>query len=91
MKILHALVGYLAAAAFPLHWQPLAFASPMAAIDYDGYDAATKRVLPASGDIIEARQAEVIPIAILVAADISAVVLSILWVLDDDPVRGNNV
>jgi len=35
MKILHALVGYLAATALPLH--PFAFASLLAAIDNDGY------------------------------------------------------
>ena len=35
MKILHALVGYLAVTALPFH--PFAFASPLAAIDYDGY------------------------------------------------------
>ena len=33
MKILHALVGYLAVTALPF----LAFASPLATIDYDGY------------------------------------------------------
>ena len=35
MKILHALVGYLAVTALPFH--PFAFAYPLAAIDYDGY------------------------------------------------------
>ena len=35
MKILHGLVGYLAVTALPFH--PFAFASPLAAIDYDGY------------------------------------------------------
>ena len=36
MKILHALVGYLAVISLPFH--PFAFASPLAlAIDYDGY------------------------------------------------------
>ena len=35
MKILHALVGYLAATALP--FCPFAFAYPLAAIDYDGY------------------------------------------------------
>ena len=34
MKILHALVGYLAVTSLPFH--PFAFASPLA-IDYDGY------------------------------------------------------
>ena len=35
MKILHAIVGYLAVTALP--FSPFAFASPLAAIDYDGY------------------------------------------------------
>ena len=35
MKVLHALVGYLAVAALPFY--PFAFASPLAAFDYDGY------------------------------------------------------
>ena len=35
MKILDALVGYLAVTALPFH--PFAFASPLADIDYDGY------------------------------------------------------
>ena len=35
MKILHTLVSYLAATALPFH--PFAFASLLAAIDYDGY------------------------------------------------------
>ena len=52
MKILHALVGYLTLTALPFH--PFAFASPLAAIDYDGYvnttqnhidDALMKQVL----------------------------------------------
>ena len=36
MKILHALVGYLAVAALPFHPFALTFASPLAAIDNDG-------------------------------------------------------
>ena len=35
MKVLHALVSYLAVAALPFY--PFAFASPLAAFDYDGY------------------------------------------------------
>ena len=38
MKILHTLVGYLAVTALPFH----SFASPLAAIDYDGYVDTTK-------------------------------------------------
>ena len=37
MKILHALVGYLAVAALPGPFHLFAFASPLAAFDYDGY------------------------------------------------------
>ena len=35
MKILHALVGYLAVTALPFY--PFSFAYPLATIDYDGY------------------------------------------------------
>ena len=120
MKILHALVGYLAVTALPFH--PFASASPLAAIDYDGYvttqnhtdsalmnhvlgsieeacqavntqihgdSALIKRV---SGDIIEARQeVEIAPAVFVVIAVIASIVLSIVWVEGDDPVRGNYV
>ena len=119
MKILHALVGYLAATALPFH--PSAFASPLAAIDYDGYvdttqnhidgalmkhvlgsiietcqtvttqvhgdSALTKRV---PGDIIEARQLQ-IPIVFVILSVITAVSVSLIWIGDDNPVRGNDV
>ena len=94
MKILHALVGYLAATALPFH--PFSFASPLATIDYDGYDttqnqsdkALMKRV---PGDIIEARQLELIPTVFVIAAIIAGITAGILWIVDDDPVRGNDV
>ena len=38
MKILNAIVGYLAVTSLPFQcFHPFAFASPLAAIDYDGY------------------------------------------------------
>ena len=95
MKILNALVGCLAATA--LHFYPFVLASPLAAIDYDGYadsmqngDSALMKRVP--GDIIEARQAMlVIPVAVLIAAIATEVVLTIVWISSDDPVRGNDV
>ena len=100
MKILHALVGYLAATALPFPSHPFAFASPRAAIsNYDGYvpvnttlnsDGAVMKREP--GDIIETRQAAIIiPAALFVFNLIVAVVASIFWVEDDDPVRGSGI
>ena len=48
MKILHTLVGYLAVIALPLH--PFAFASPLAAIDYDGYVDTTQNHIQVDSD-----------------------------------------
>ena len=122
MKILHALVGYLTVTGPSLPFHPLAFASPLAAIDYDGYvnttqnhidDALMKHVLGtivetcqtittqnhkdhsalmkrAPGDIIEARQWET-PAVIAVAVLIADVFLGIIWIEEDDAVRGNAV
>ena len=94
MKILHALVGYLAVIALPFY--PYAFASPLAAIDYDGYVDTRqnhKYVTPmkhAPGDIIEARQSPlVIPVTGLILFLVADVVLSIVWVAGDNSVRGN--
>ena len=100
MKTIHALVGYLAATALP--FSIFAFASPVAAnIDYDGYvnttlptqshrddgGALIKRV---PGDIIEPRQAlVVVPLALFILSIVANVVLSIVWIAEDDPVRGN--
>ena len=121
MKILHALVGYLAIIALPFH--QFAFASPLAAIDYDGYvdttqnhidGALMKQVLgtivetcqtvttqnhkdgtlikPVPGDILETRQEAIIaPVAIIAFSIIASVLISLEWVGDDNPVRGNDV
>ena len=136
MKILHALVGYLAVTSLSFH--PFAFASPLAAIDYDGYvnlnttqnpidGALMKHLLDnivgacqtvayhgdyvnttqnhrdssdssslmkrIPGDVIEARLTVPlpIPIALIIVTVVATVVLSVLWVKEDDPVRGNDV
>ena len=121
MKILHALVGYLAITALP--FQVLAFPSELAAIDYDGYVNTTQNRIDGAfmkqalgtivetcqtitsqnhkdsplikrvpGDIIESRQLAVAaPVVALVLVDVAAVVLSVLWIEDDDKVRGNDV
>ena len=60
MKILHALVGYFAVTALPFHL--FAFASPLAAIDYDGYVNTTQNNIDgalmkhALGNIVESCQ-----------------------------------
>ena len=60
MKILHALVGYLAVTALPLY--PFAFAHPLASIDYDGYVNTTQNHIDGAlmkhvlGSIIETCQ-----------------------------------
>ena len=125
MKILHALVGYFAVTALPFH--PFAFASPLAAIDYDsdGYvnttqnhidgalmnhvlgsivetcqtvtthwqhhsDSAFMKRVP--GDIIvEARQLAAIPVVGFILFIVADIVLSIVWIADDQPVRGNDI
>ena len=97
MKVVHALVGHLAVTALPFHWHSFAFASPLAAIYYDGYvnttqnhtDSALMKRVP--GDIIEARQVEFIPDALIVTALIASVYIDLLWIHEDDPVRGNDV
>ena len=97
MKILHALVGYLAVTALPFHL--FAFASPLAAIDHDGCVTMTQNYIDSAlmkrvpGDIMEARQAAVIvPIAInLVIAIVVDVVVIIDWISDNKKVRGNDV
>ena len=58
MKILHALLGYLAVTALPFH----AFAYPLAAIDYDGYVNTTQKHIDGAlmkhvlGNIVETCQ-----------------------------------
>ena len=94
MKILHALVGYLAATALPFYKFALA-SPPLAAttIDYDSYvdskqnsDGALMKRMP--GDNIEVRQEEAAPAVLIVLAIVAAVALSIIWIDADDPVRG---
>ena len=129
MKILHALVGYLAVTTLPFH--PFVFAFPLASIDYDsdGYvnlntlqnhidGALVKHVLgsieetcktvttqnhsdtsgimnpvPASGDIIEARQdvpiagEAVMPPIFIISGILLAVAISLEWIAYDNPVR----
>ena len=118
MKILHALVGYLAITVLP--FQPLAFASPLATIDNDGYvnkthidGALIKHVLDnivetcqtvttqnltgydlmkrIPDDIIEARQAEILPAIAAITAIITTIAIGVLWIENDVPVRGNYV
>ena len=103
MKILNALVGYLAVTALPFQcFHPVA--SPLAAIDYyEGYvdttqnhngSALMKHELP--GDIKEARQlmevpVQLIPDAAAVIAIVVGIFFTIYWIREDDPVRGNDV
>ena len=121
MKILHALVSYLAVTALPL--QVLAFASHLVAIEYDGYvdttqnhidGALMKQVLGTivercqtittqnnkdsalmkrvAGDIIDSRQLPVaVPVVALILLILTDVIFGIVWIADDDPVRGNDV
>ena len=90
MKTLHVLVGYLAVTTLPF-----AFASPLAAIDYDGYVNTTQNHIDSAlmkrvtGDIIEARQFE-FPSALLATVIIVDVVLAINFIKGDDSVRGND-
>ena len=95
MKILYALVGYLAVTVLPF-----AFASPLpvAAIDYDGYVNTTQHHSDSSlmkrvpGNIIKARQwVAVAPVFLAIDAIIAAVTLSVVWVESDEPVRGNDL
>ena len=97
MKILHALAGYLAVMALPFHML-FVFASPLAAIHYDGYvntqnhtgtlmqnhsDNALMKFVPS--DIIKAYRAAYVPkVLIIAAAIVVAIVLCIIWVRDDD-------
>ena len=126
MKMLQALVGYLAVTALPFY--PFAFAaSQLESINYDGYannlethidGALMEQVLGSivetcqtinittpkhgdgtfmkhhdvSGDIIEARQeVEPSPTPIIIGAIIIVVILGIIWIVDDNSVRGNDV
>ena len=102
MTVLHVLISYLAAlavAALPFH--PFAFASQLAAIDYDGYvdTAHNHRVNNSTlmkrvpGDIIlETRQAVlllVVPVVVIgIVVDVALIVSQFS---DDNTVRGNDV
>ena len=121
MKILHALVGYLAVTALPFQF-PFAFAYPLAAIYYDGYVNATQKSIDGAlvkhvlgrivetcqtvitqkngdntlkkcvpGDIIKARQDEIlaVPIIAFVSVIVIYVLVSIVWIAEDDTVRSN--
>ena len=129
MKILHALVGYLAVTALSFDsFHPFAFASLLAAIDYDGYvdtaqnhidDALMKHVLgtivetcqtvtaqnysesvfmnlkrvPDDSHIIEARQLPSVPAPVIgiILFIVAGIIFTVLWIADDDPVRGNDI
>ena len=63
MKILHALVGYLAIAVLPFHLGPIVFAYPLGTIDYyDGYVNTTQNQIDGAlmkhvlGSIVETCQ-----------------------------------
>ena len=97
MKILHALVGYLAITAMPFH--SFAFASPLGIISYDGYVNTTQKhsdsalMRRAFGGIVEERQITVpiIPVALVVIDLVGTIFLALYWIHGDDPVRGNVV
>ena len=93
MKILHALVGYLAVAALP--FSPFAFAHPLAAIDFDGYLNTTQNLIDGalrnhiSGDIIEARQFEIIVDVVIIVDIVALVFTTLIWTASDNDVRAN--
>ena len=126
MKMLQALVGYLAVTALPFY--PFAFAaSQLESINYDGYannlethidGALMKQVIGSivescqtittpkhsdgtfkfmkhhdvSGDILEARQeVDPSPTPIIIGVIIIVVILGIIWIVDDNSVRGKDV
>ena len=121
MKILHALVSYLAFAALP--FSPFSFAHPLATIDYDGYVNTTQNHFDGAlmkhalntiaetclaittqnhsgsllmervpGDIIETRQIPVaVPIVWITVVIVGDILLTVLWIEDDDGVRGNDI
>ena len=89
MKIV--LVGYLAITTLSF-----AFASPLPAIDFDGYVNTTQNhsnIAPMKhvpGDFIEARQTD-IPIVASVILIVADVTFGLIWIQSDNPVRGNDV
>ena len=101
--VCHSILAQLALTALPLvfHPRPFAFAYPLALapnIDYyDGYvdttqsqsDSALIKRVP--GDIVEARQAEVlVPIGPIIILTVVEVMLTIDYISEDNPVRGND-
>ena len=91
MKMIHALVGYLAVTALPLHL--FAFGSPL--INYDGYVNTTQNLIDGAlmkrvpGDIIEARQEEIIvPVVGVIINIVVVAFISVVWIENDEPVRG---
>ena len=103
MKILfralvcHSILAQLALTALPLVFYPrrFAFAYPLAPID--GYvdttqsqsDSALIKRVP--GDIVEARQAEVlVPIGPIIILTVVEVMITIDYISEDNPVRGND-
>jgi hypothetical protein len=100
MKILQALVSYLALSALPLAFHPglFAFAYPLAAVDYyDGYVDATQNHYDSAlikrehGDIIEPRQVEaLIPLGPIILIVVAEIALTVAYISQDNPVRGND-
>ena len=101
--VCHSILAQLALTALPLpvvfHPRPFAFAYPLAPnIDYyDGCvdttqsqsDSALIKRVP--GDIVEARQAEVlVPIGPIIILTVVEVMLTIDYISEDNPVRGND-
>ena len=81
MKILHALLSYLAVTALPFQL----FAYSLAAIDYDGYVNSTQN----HGDRALVKRG--IPEEVLLVAIIAEILLVIYWIGSDNPVRGSDV
>ena len=96
MKILHALVGYLAVTALPFPSPfALALALPLAAIsNIDGYVNTSQDhiqvddALPDANDIIEARQLETVD-ALLIFDIVATVFTTVIWISGDDQVRAD--
>ena len=90
MKMFHALLGYLAITTLPSSFHP--FAYPLAAINDDGYvttqnqgDSALMKRVPQTGEIIG------LPELGVIFALVAASVITVAWILTDNPVGGNDV
>ena len=99
MRVLHVLISYLAVTALPFH--PFAFASPLAAIDYDGYvdsttqnhrvdDSTLMKRVP-DDIMLEARQVALVVVPIVIIGIVVEVALIVSQFSDDNTVRGNDV